>query len=64
MLALPDSLFEPFVQRTLVIVAVVVLQDMLDVVGSRQQIAVVRPDLQVDHITESIGRLLKHADRI
>ena len=62
--AFPKALLEPFVQRALVIVAVVVLQHVLDVVRGREQIAVVRAYLQVDQITIPVSCGEKHTDRI
>jgi hypothetical protein len=62
--AFPNALLEPFVQRTLVIVAVVVLQNVLDVVRGREQVAVVRAYLQVDQVTIAVGCGEKHIDRI
>ena len=52
------------VERTLVIVARVVLQDMTDVVRVRDEIAAPRTDLEVGDVAEAAGGLHEHAGRI
>src|SRR5688572_9880806 len=56
----PQSLIE----RTLVIVAGVVLQDVADVGGVGDEIASPRADLQIGDVAETAGRLDEHAGRI
>ena len=55
---------EAIVERTLVVVPGVVLQDMLDIGGIRREESVVRAGLQVDEVAIAIRRVKKRSDGI
>ena len=52
------------VERTLVIVARVVLQDVTDIRGVRDEVATPRADLEVDDVAEATSRTHEHGRRI
>ena len=52
------------VERTLVVVARVVLQDATHVRGVRNEVAVSRPDLEIGNVAEATRGSQEHADRI
>jgi len=52
------------VERTLVVVARVVLQDATHVRGVRNQVAMSRPDLEIGDVAEAMCGSQEHADRI
>ena len=52
-----ETVPEPIVERTLVVVPGVVLQDMLDVGGIRREEPMVRTGLQVDELAIAIRSL-------
>jgi hypothetical protein len=62
--AVADTISQAIVERTLVIVAGVVLKDMFDVRGIRQEEPVIRASLQVNDIAIPIRGVEKRADRI
>ena len=59
-----ETVPETIVERTLVVVPGVVLQDMLDVGWIRREESMVRAGLQVDELAIAIRSAEKRADRI
>ena len=62
--SIAEAIPQPIVERALVVVAGVVLEDMLDERGIRQEESVIRAGLQVHDVAVSIRSVEKRADRI
>ena len=59
-----ETVTEAIVERTLVVVAGVVLEDVLDIRRIGREEAMVRAGLQMDQVAVSIRGVEKRADRI